>query len=301
MPCYGPLTAYRPAEGAPDKRLVFRKDKSSTGVAIKVPCGKCSGCRLEHSRQWAVRCMHEMRMHNASAFVTLTYDDKHLPSNRSLVKSDLQNFMKRYRNYAGDGVRFFACGEYGEVTLRPHYHLLLLNRDIDDRRYYKMSGENRLYTSAKLDEIWSKGLTVVGDVTFESCAYVARYCMKKITGSKAEAHYAGRQPEFIVMSRRPGIGAGYFDRFKDELVSHDTIVVNGVPAALPRYYDGKLAGLTEFSDDTKFGLYSRMELLKLKRRRKLSNAARADQRSSRRRYVRERVALARLSLKGRTL
>lgn len=200
MPCYGPLTAYRPAEGAPDKRLVFRKDKSLTGVAIKVPCGKCSGCKLEHSRQWAVRCMHEKRMWNASSFLTLTYDNKHLPNGATLVLSDLQNFMKRYRNHAGDGVRFFACGEYGEKSLRPHYHILLLNRDIDDRRFYKMSGENRLYTSVVLDEIWSKGNVIVGDVTFESAAYVARYCMKKITGDKAAAHYGGRLPEFITMS-----------------------------------------------------------------------------------------------------
>lgn len=299
MPCYGPLTAYRPAEGAPDKRLVFRKDKSSTGVAIKVPCGKCSGCKLEHSRQWAVRCMHEKRLHNASSFVTLTYDPAHLPSGLSLVKADLQNFMKRYRNYAGDGVRFFACGEYGEKTLRPHYHILLLNRDIPDIKYYKMSGENRLYTSSLLDNIWGKGLTVVGDVTFESAAYVARYCMKKITGPKAAAHYGSREPEFITMSRRPGIGAGYFDKYKSEILDHDNIIVNGVPAALPRFYDGKIENI--FASDDNIGLYSRMELLKLKRRRKISQSARADARSSRRRRAKEVVTLAKLAQKGRSI
>jgi len=95
MPCYGPLTAYRPKSNSSDRRLVFRKTDSETGIPIKIPCGKCPGCKLEQSRQWAVRCMHEKRLHNSSCFVTLTYDDNNLPNGNTLVKSDLQNFLKR--------------------------------------------------------------------------------------------------------------------------------------------------------------------------------------------------------------
>lgn len=299
MPCDGPLTAYRPSADAADKRLVFRKDKSGTGVAIKIGCGKCAGCRLEHSRQWAVRVMHEKRLYDAACFVTLTYDDKHLPANHSLVKSDLQNFMKRYRNYAGSGVRFFACGEYGERTFRPHYHVLLLNRDFGDRRFHKMSGENRLYTSNVCDEIWGAGHTLIGDVTFNSAAYVARYCMKKINGPAAEAHYAGREPEFLVMSRRPGIGADYVKRFGQELLDHDKVIVNGVEAALPRYYDVKLLEAGAVSVDG--GLFNSFEKIKNRRRRAIDFATRKRESSSRRRLAREMVRAAKLALKGRTL
>lgn len=297
MPCWGPLTAYRPAEGAADRRLVFRKDKSDTGIAIKIPCGRCSGCKLEHSRQWAVRCLHEKRLHNASAFVTLTYNDANLPSGRTLLKSDLKHFMYRLRKRLGNGIRFFACGEYGEQTLRPHYHILLLSHDFEDRQYYRMSGQHKLYTSKTLSKLWTVGDHYIGDVTFESAAYVARYCMKKITGKKANEHYKGRVPEFIVMSRRPGIGTGYFQRYTDELLDNDTIIVNGVPAALPRFYDNKIANILP---EDKIGLYTRAELIKIKRRRKITQAQKRDNTSGRLR-VRELVSQAKLKLKPRVL
>lgn len=297
MPCWGPLTAYRPAAGAPDARLVFRKDKSLTGIGIKIPCGRCSGCRLEHSRQWAVRCLHEKRLHNASAFLTLTYNNAHLPSGNSLSKNDLKLFMYRLRKVLGTQVRFFACGEYGETTQRPHYHILLLSHDFNDRTYYRMSGKHKLYISKTLGKLWQLGDHYIGDVTFESAAYVARYCMKKITGEKAEKHYNGRTPEFIVMSRRPGIGTGYFDRFSNELLTHDSIIVNGVPAALPRFYDNKIAHLLK---DEQIGLYTGAELVKIKRRRKITRAMRLDTTSARLR-VRELVTMAKLKLKTRII
>lgn len=297
MPCWGPLTAYRPPPGAPDARLVFRKDKSATGIGIKIPCGRCSGCRLEHSRQWAVRCLHEKRLHNASAFLTLTYNNKNLPPGNTLSKDDLRHFMYRLRKHFGPGVRFFACGEYGEQTQRPHYHILILSHDFNDRAYYKMSGKHKIYTSKTLAKIWTQGDHYIGDVTFESAAYVARYCMKKITGKKADEHYKGRTPEFIVMSRRPGIGTGYFDRYSNELLSHDAIIVNGVPAALPRFYDNKIAHLLP---DDKIGLYTMAELIKIKRRRKITRAQRLDNTSARLR-VREVVSMAKVKLKPRII
>jgi len=291
VPCYGPLTAFKPKAGVDDRRLVFRKDKSETGIALKVPCGRCAGCRLEHSRQWAMRCMHEKRLHRDSAFLTLTYDNKHLPSGGSLVKRDLQLFMKKYRRMAGTGIRFFACGEYGEKTARPHYHVLLLNSDLQDKQYAKMAGSFRLYFSKSLREIWDKGDHYIGEVTFDSCAYVARYCMKKITGPPAEAHYKGRQPEFIVMSRRPGIGAGYFERYGHEIYAHDSVIINGVATSPPRFYDLRYAA-------TSGAASNHLDLLKVKRRRKCKN--KSDSTSARLR-VRELVAMAKLKLKARTI
>lgn len=153
---------------------------------MKIPCGKCPGCKLEQSRQWAVRCLHEKRLHTESCFVTLTYDDAHLPPGNTLVKADLQNFLKRLRHDTGPGLRFFACGEYGSKTLRPHYHLLLLNSDFADKKLIKSGSAYNLYGSARLSKLWPFGHHALGDVTFESAAYVARYCMKKKTMAKRQ-------------------------------------------------------------------------------------------------------------------
>ena len=292
MPCFGPLTAYRPKSDATSRRLVFNKKDAETGVGIKVPCGKCPGCKLEQSRQWAVRCLHEKRLHNASAFVTLTYDPANLPSGNTLVLSDYQNFLKRARHVLGP-LRFFGCGEYGSINSRPHYHLLLLNTDFADKKIVKSGSEYNLYASATLSKLWPLGAHSIGDVSFESAAYVARYCMKKRQNGKKTDD--GRLPEFITMSRNPGLGAGYFDKYRDEIVSHDTIIVNGVPAALPRFYDNKLAGLTGYSEQ--IGLYSKMELIKLRRRRKLSSPLSRADRTQRRLRIREVVMLAKLKLK----
>lgn len=304
MPCYGPLQAWYPkrllSNGAPnpERRLVFRKDQSETGIPLRIPCGKCAGCRLEQSRQWAVRCMHEKRLHDAAAFVTLTYDDKHLPPTRTLVLEHYQNFMKRLRNDMGAGVRFFGCGEYGEQTSRPHYHLLLLNQDFTDKRLVSSGSEYNLYASPRLSQLWTFGSHVLGDVTFQSASYVARYCVKKKQNGRKITD--GRLPEFVTMSRRPGLGKGYFDRFKSELLDHDTVIVNGVPAALPRFYDNQLAGMTGLIETREGHLLSKMELIKFRRRRKITWAQRRDNTTSRLR-VREAVALAKLNLKKRTL
>lgn len=297
MPCYGPLTAYRPKATANDKRLVFKKSDSETGVGIKIPCGRCGGCKFEHSRQWAVRCMHEKRLHTESSFITLTYDDNHLPPGNTLVLAHYQNFMKRLRDKFGPGVRFFGCGEYGEISKRAHYHLLLLNKDFNDKKIIKSGTEYNLYASALLSELWTFGNHALGDVNFHSAAYVARYCLKKITGPSAAAHYGSRLPEFVTMSRRPGLGTGYFDKFSSELINHDNCIVNGHAAALPRFYDGKIEGLLPSDPNA---LYTGIELLKIKRRRKLTWAARADNSVSRLR-VREVVQLAKMAQKSRSL
>lgn len=290
MPCYGPLTAYYPPPDAADKRLVFDKRKSNTGIPIKVPCGKCVGCKLEHSRQWAVRCMHEKRMHTASCFLTLTYNNQNLPAGNTLVLRDLQLFMKRYRKIAGNGVRFFACGEYGEKTNRPHYHVLLLSNDFSDKREVTSGPDYKLYTSPTMSTLWTSGNHIIGDVTFNSAAYVARYCVKKISGPKASEHYKGRTPEFLVMSRRPGIGTAYLQKYENEIYTHDNVIVNGQPSSLPRFYDTKYAAL----NDT---CASRLAVLKIARRRKID---RTDN-STRRMRVKEIVALAKLQQKGRSI
>jgi hypothetical protein len=218
--------------------------------------------------------MHEKRIHFASAFVTLTYEDKWLPASGSLCKRELQLFMKRLRKQRGSGLRFFGCGEYGEQTHRPHYHLLLFNTDFPDGKQIGESVDGSLlYRSNELSALWPLGNNVIGDVTFRSAAYVAGYVVKKLGAPKLPSTL---EPEFIVMSRRPGIGAGWFDRYSGEAYRHDSAIMDAKEVPLPRFYD------------TKFEAVDKRRLEKLKRLRRIKARAFAADNTSARRRVRER-------------
>lgn len=184
--------------------------------------------------------MHEASLYDSNQFVTLTYAD----SPESLRPDDFVLFMKRLRKARYSGLRFFQCGEYGEKLLRPHHHALLFNCDFPDKRkMLSMSGRFGLYISDELDSLWGHGHCFIGNVTFESAGYVARYAMKKVTGPAAADYYMGRIPEYLTMSRRPGIGAGWVAKFRSDVYPADEVVVNGHRSRPPRYYDNILATL----------------------------------------------------------
>lgn len=153
-------------------------------------------------------------MHERSSFLTLTYSDRHMPVGASLDKKHLQDFLKRLRFHSEAPLRYYACGEYGSETLRPHYHLCLFGEDFrSDRKVYKTTREGHiLYNSQTLSDRWPFGFAVIGDLNFETAAYTARYVTKKITGPSAQEHYGKRLPEFSLMSRRPGIGDGWLKK-----------------------------------------------------------------------------------------
>lgn len=240
MACFSPISAYSSKAVNPEtgkRPLVFDVRKSFDGLLLRLPCGVCVGCQQSRARSWAIRCMHERRMSSESAFVTITYDDAHLPLGSSLRKSDVQLFMKRLRKARPTGVRYFLAGEYGDTTLRPHYHILLFNASFPDRRFYKRSPSGfDLYTSEELRRLWPLGNNYLGEVTAGSAAYVARYCLKKAFGAVVSD---GREPEFRLMSRRPGIGALWFDRYSSEAYAHDSAVLDAHVVSLPRYYDDR--------------------------------------------------------------
>lgn len=238
MSCYFPLNAYKAKSNDSSKiTIVFSRPQSWRGEVLKLPCGQCVGCRLERSRQWAVRCVHEASLYDKNCFLTLTYNQEHLPQDGSLHLDHFQLFMKRLRKKFGSGIRFFHCGEYGEKFVRPHYHALLFNHDFDDKRFFSERNGNKIFTSDILSSLWTNGFSVIGDVTFDSAAYVARYVLKKVTGAAAVDHYGSRKPEYITMSRRPGIGKGWFDKFKSDVYPRDSVVVRGHVTRPPRFYD----------------------------------------------------------------
>lgn len=285
MPCYSPLKAFRARDGA----IVFSRNHSLTGAPLDLPCGQCVGCRLERSRQWAVRCLHEKKQWRHNCFVTLTYDEQHVPHDGSLQKRDLTLFFKRLRKNH-DGVRYMACGEYGENFARPHYHAILFNCQFSDAALFTVSaGGNELYRSRELERLWPFGHSSVGEVTFESAAYVARYCLKKITGDLAADHYGSRTPEYNVMSRRPGIGAGYYVRYGQEVRDNDSVVVNGHECKPPRFYDTR----TEKHDLKAWE--------KIKKKRKRDALLRKADNTPARLRVKERLAIKTLEQKQRMI
>ena len=276
MPCYHPLEAWQKAEGI---KPVFKKPEDHWNWSeLKLPCGQCIGCRLERSKQWAIRCVHEASLHQNNSFITLTYNDEHVPEGHTLVKRDFQLFMKRLRKKYGK-VRYYQCGEYGsvydqkgnkikdslgrEIIGRPHFHACLFGLDFDDKELYTQRNGISLYKSKKLSKIWtspltgkSMGFVTVGAVTFESAAYIARYVSKKINGDRNQdkcdmglTHYervmddgqiVDCQPEYTTMSRRPGIGADWFKHYKNDVYEHDSVTIRGKEMQPPRYYQNLL-------------------------------------------------------------
>lgn len=191
-----------------------------------------------------MRCVHEASMHEHNSFITLTYEEQHLPDRNKLEHKDVQDFLKRVRKKYN--VRYYMAGEYGPENGRPHYHMCLFGHDWNDKIFLKTtpSGE-KIYTSAELSKFWPWGFTSTADVTFESAAYVARYCLQKITGDMAEEHYKRYDylgeytlpPEYNRMSLKPGIGAEWLKKYMTDVYTYDYVIINGVETRPPKYYD----------------------------------------------------------------
>ncbi len=271
MACYHPLPAYQCADGS----IVFQERKwFDTVKTLSLPCGQCVGCRLERSRQWAMRCMHEAQLHENNCFITLTYDDTHLPSDKSLHYDDFQKFIKRFRKSIGVAkIRYYMAGEYGENFGRPHFHACIFGYDFHDKKLWKRTPSGSyIYRSEHLETLWPFGYSSIGDVNFESAAYVARYIMKKITGKNADDHYSEvdsitgeittRKPEFNKMSLKPGIGYEWYKRFKNDVYPHDYVVIRGKQVKPPKFYDKKYKSDYPFEYDDL--LYKREISAKLK-------------------------------------
>lgn len=294
MPCYHPLKGFRAVGGG----VSFSPRGGYVDLPLSVPCGQCIGCRLERSRQWAMRCMHEASLYDANSFVTLTYDDVHL-AGPSLNYRDFQLFMKRLRKEIGSA-RFYMCGEYGEKHWRPHFHACLFGVGFSDRVVFRRlpSGFD-VYTSSVLERLWPFGFSSIGDVTFESAAYVARYVVKKVTGPSATEHYCRVDaatgevvdlvPEFTHMSLKPGIGFEWFRRFRSDVFERDYVVVNGVKCKPPIYYDRCLSVLDPDSSDF-------MDLVRYKKSFSFASDSSVDRLRARESCTRARLSFSKRSL-----
>lgn len=278
-------------------------------VEERVPCGFCLECRSTYARGWAVRCMHEAAMVDESCFVTLTYDDAHLPEHGSLVKDDFVNFMKRFRlslnprvKWRGKGwqcgpqpplkrVRFYHVGEYGEARFRPHYHCLIFGHMFGELEVVGSKSGFPLYRSAPLEKLWTFGMSTVGSVSFASACYLSQYVIKRadLVGVKTRYSVDGVHeiaPEYSTMSRggRSGRGLGYswFKQYGEEVERLDSVVIEGSEVLPPRYYDN----LVRERDEAAF------ELLKLRRKRKRERVVMDDELMARELIARKRLEMA---------
>lgn len=319
MPCFHPIKAYRVGDRENRKtEIVFAALKGMNILhELTLPCGSCIGCKMERSRQWAVRCVHEAQMYQENCFITLTYNEDHLPDTRSIEYRDFQLFMKRLRKrytyrvrkrHSGPTgvrpIRFFACGEYGENNLRPHYHACLFNIDFDDRIYFKTSpAGSKIYTSKTLDSLWtdkngnSIGYATLGDLNFTSAAYIARYVIKKELRDNSKYEYIDietgevhdREPEMLRMSLRPGLGTKFYEQYKSDMFPHDFCVIQGKKMKPPKYYYKKLAKDDGFIYDS------------IQYEREIQSRTRMEDNTSERREVKEKVLDARLQFLKREL
>lgn len=277
MACTSPLKAFYKIGNDGKKQITFYNSLKFSKPyelypddnKIDIPCGQCISCRLEYSRQWAIRCMLESSKYEYNYFITLTYNDESLFSECKkhnfkcdhngeivsefdsfvLMKSHLQQFMKNLRRYFEyhfnfTGIRFFACGEYGPSFLRPHFHIILFNCPIPDLTFLKSNFQGDVYwTSEIIDKCWnSRGYHIIGNCNFSTCSYVARYMLKKQKGKSTYYDDLGLVPPFTLMSRAPGIARDYYDENSKKIYFYDNLVITnskGVAQRVkpPKYFD----------------------------------------------------------------
>lgn len=243
MACQKPLRAYMPASGG-RIRMWSKKDPAYwvepyTGMAV--PCGHCILCREEQARQWAVRITHEADSWEESSFITLTYDDEHLPEHNSLRYADLQKFWKRLRKQIGP-LRYYAVGEYGDDTQRPHYHACLFGIAFIEGRRMLRDTPTALWTHPILERCWGMGNVSVGALTFETARYTAGYVTKKLRAKQKYVRVEEstgaliplEQPRAFISKR---IGYEWLQKWGSQMYDHDRVIINGTPQKPTRYYD----------------------------------------------------------------
>lgn len=261
MPCYHPSEVFvkrrlraptkTPLGGNPAVALQdTRPETDSTATPVTVPCGSCLGCRADQAKDWALRLLHESEVQthpDASWFLTLTYAPEHLPENGTLVVEHISSFIKKLRKRSLNRVSYYAVGEYGDQTSRPHYHAVLCGPRFLDRRELSYRNGAPVYCSATVSSLWPFGNHELTSLTPGGCAYVAGYVRKKVKKRHEEEEYLRVDPstgelvtllpEFSRMSRRPGIARAWIEKYWQDVYPRDFTLWQGRPMKPPRYYD----------------------------------------------------------------
>lgn len=316
-------TAYKATiEQADDVLNRLESLRSHPNIKTQViPCGKCIGCRLEYSREWANRGYLESKLYKENYFITLTYNEKNLPTNYETETKDGKKYEPKYekeidwtrgtlkpehltkfmhdlrqhikREYNATGIRFMACGEYGDKGERPHYHIILFNIHLPVETFYnpRINDGHIYYQNTIIESCWKYGISNISEASWNNIAYTARYITKKITGKQSEEIYAikGQNKEFFRVSRMPGIGKPYYDKYKEKIYKNDEIIIKNQEGVIhckpPKYFDAlyqeenqkhwqeikrkrqkQKKGLEKVMDE--INSYTRLEQLEIKERTK---------------------------------
>lgn len=250
MPCAAPLRAYKAADG----RLVFFKSSDKafwqepyTGLTI--PCGHCILCREEQARQTAVRITHEATCHTENAFLTLTYDEANLPRFGSLDYRHLVLFWKRLRKTIGE-LRYYAVGEYGDKSLRPHYHACIFGHAFTHDRIIVQEQPHLLWEQLELTRCWGLGRVTVGELNFQTARYTASYVCKKLRSKQRYVRIDEATGELVAVTQprafmSRNIGKNWWITWGHQLKDHDQVVINGQPQKPPKAYDRWLGEVDE--------------------------------------------------------
>lgn len=231
MRCINPLKASQNQDGD----IVYNTRKAVHGlVGFEFECRKCLPCRLNIAREKATRAVHEAKMHENNIFLTLTYNDASLASER-LIYEDFQKFMKKLRKTQNGKITYMVTGEYGEKNKRPHWHALLFNYRPKDAKFkYSTDRGDKLFESETISKIWGKGQHDFGEVTMDSAGYVARYAAKKLTHGKDQEH--DYHPIHKTSSAR-GIGKSWIEKYWKHTFENGYVVLpSGDITKIPRFY-----------------------------------------------------------------
>lgn len=284
-------------------QFVTSRKMSPTGAPMQIACGRCAGCRKKRAAQWATRISHESMFHEASCFVTLTFNDEHLPSDYSVSVRTAQLFIKKlrehlWRNYKIK-ISFFLVAEYGSKgdpingkdKGRPHYHVIIFGYDFSDDRYLwrKSPRGHDYFRSPLLETVWPYGNCDLTGLTFANAAYCARYSFKKLGGALADSHYSRVHPvtgevhqverEFMLCSKRPAIGLRWFQEYESDAFPSDFVVVEGRKRPIPDYYSRKLKGRFASSTADPEALVPKDDLYPVLQKRKKNSAAHSSDRT----------------------
>lgn len=241
MACYRPITAYRTESVNPEtgkRGITFSRSSGFIDKELKLPCGKCIGCKAKKTNEWALRCTHEAQFHDENCFITLTYGDELLPEGYKLEDGlehrHFQLFIKRLRKKFNDRkIKYFMCGEYGGLKGRPHFHAILFGVTFKDKQFFNKTGKVTNFISDTLGALWPHGHHTIGSVHYGTARYTAKYANKQLAEDGGD--YGDRRPEYRKMSQ--GIGASYAQKYRKDIEIHDNIVLNGHKNPVPSYYE----------------------------------------------------------------
>jgi len=254
MPCEHPNAMYRPTNGGP---MTFaRPPGGQAGVdyhKFNVPCGTCILCRGEQARQWAVRITHEAQQHEENSFLTLTYNNQNIPPHGGLRYADLVKFWKRLRKTYGK-LRYYAVGEYGDKSLRPHYHACLFGHSFSANRIVIRETPSLLWTTVELQEAWGLGNVSVGALNFATARYTASYVTKKLRSKQKYVRTDEETGELIALEQprafmSRNIGKDWWNEYVHQVTAHDQVVIDGTPQKPPKAYDKWLLQRSETASE----------------------------------------------------